>query len=75
MGVPIVAQWKQTQLVSMMMEVQSLALLSVLRIHRFCELWCRSQTSLRSHITGVGAQAGSGSSDSTPGLGTSIYQR
>ena len=44
MGVPIVAQWKQTQLVSMRMQVRSLALLSELRILRCPELWCRLQT-------------------------------
>ena len=42
--VPAVAQWKQTQLVSMRIQVQSLASLSGLRIRHYCELWCRSQT-------------------------------
>ena len=39
--VPIVAQWKQIQLVSMRIQVRSLALLSGLRIWRCCELWHR----------------------------------
>ena len=43
LGVPVVAQWKQTQLVSMRMQVQSLAPLSGLRIQRYHELWCRSR--------------------------------
>ena len=34
----------------MVMQVQSLALLSGLRIRHCCELWCRSQTWLGSHI-------------------------
>ena len=45
------AQWKGTRLVSMRMQVQSLASLSRLRIQLCCELWCRSQTRL-----GVGQQ-------------------
>ena len=49
-GVPIVAQLKQTQLVSMRMQVQSLASLSGSRIWHCHELWCRSQTWLGSHI-------------------------
>ena len=44
LGVPTVAQQKWTWLASMRMQVQSLALLSGLRILRCCELWCRSQT-------------------------------
>ena len=54
LGVPIVAQWLQTQLVSMRMQVQSLAQslasLSRLRIWCCCQLLCRVQTQLRSHI-------------------------
>ena len=34
----------------MMLRVQSLALLSGLRIWSCCELWCRSQTQLGSHV-------------------------
>ena len=45
-GVSIVAQWKQTRLVSMRIQVQFLASLSGLRIHCCCELWCRSQVQL-----------------------------
>ena len=35
------AQWKQTQLLFMRMQVRSLALLSRLKIWRSCELWGR----------------------------------
>ena len=49
-GVPVVAQQKHTQLVSMRMRVGSLTLLSGLRIQCCHELWCRSQTRLRSGI-------------------------
>ena len=44
------AQWKQTQLVLMRMWVQSLALLSGLRILHCRELWYRSQTQLGSQV-------------------------
>ena len=46
---PVVAQRKQTQLVSVRTQVPALALLSGFRIWRGCELWCRSKlgTSLR----------------------------
>ena len=47
LGVPIVAQQKQTQLVSMRTGVQSLTPLSGLRILHCRELQCRSQTWLR----------------------------
>ena len=40
-GVLVVAQQKQICLVSIRMQVQSLASLSGLRIQRCCELWCR----------------------------------
>ena len=50
LGIPIGAQWKQIQLVSMKMQVQSLALLSGLGIWHCLELWCRLQTQLRSTI-------------------------
>ena len=49
-GVPVVAQQKQSRLVTMRIQVQSLALLSGLRIWRCHELWCRSQTWLGSGI-------------------------
>ena len=42
-GVPIVAQQRRIWLASMRTQVQSLALLSGLRIPRCHELWCRSQ--------------------------------
>ena len=41
MGVPLVLQEKRSQLLSMRMQVQSLALLSGSGIHCCCELWCR----------------------------------
>ena len=44
------AQWFTNQLVCMRMQVRSLALLSGLRIQHCCELWCRSETWLRSVI-------------------------
>ena len=47
-GVPVVAQWKQIQLVSMRMQVQSLVPLCGLKIQCCSEPWCRSQTWLRS---------------------------
>ena len=49
-GVPVVAQWKQIQLGNMRLWVQSLALLSRLRIWHCRELWCRLQMRLGSHI-------------------------
>ena len=49
-GVPIVAQCKQIQLGTIRLRVLSLALFNGLRIWHFCELWCRSQTWLRSVI-------------------------
>ena len=51
--------------------VQSLALLSGLKIQRCLELWCRSKTRLGSGIAVALAQAGSYSSDWTSSLGTS----
>ena len=44
------AQGKQTQLVSMRMQVRSLASLSGLGIRHFHELWCRSQMQLGSGV-------------------------
>ena len=49
-GVPLMAQWKQIQLRTMRLQVQSLALLSGSRIWCCCELWCRSQMWLGSGI-------------------------
>ena len=64
----------------MRMWVQSLALLSGLRILHFCELWCRSQMQLGSYITvavdpALLWQCRLGVSDLTPSLGTSICGR
>ena len=42
----------------MRMQLQSLALLSGLRIGYCCELWCRSQTCLRSHVAVAVVEAG-----------------
>ena len=50
LGVPVVAQQKRMQLVSMKMQDRSLALLSGLRIQHSCELWCRLQMRLRSWV-------------------------
>ena len=47
---PIVAQWKRIRLVSVRMQVQSMASLSGLRIQRCHELWCRSQIWLGSYV-------------------------
>ena len=52
-------------------QVQSLALLSGLRIQCCQELRCRSQMRLGSSVTVALAQAGGYSSDSTPSLGIS----
>ena len=71
-GVPIVAQWKQIQLVSKRMWVWPLALLSGLRIRCCLEPWCRSQTLIRYGIAVAVVQACIYSSDSTPSLRTSI---
>ena len=48
--VPIVAQRKRIWLGTMRVQVQPLASLSGLRIRRYCELWCRSQTPLGSCV-------------------------
>ena len=66
LGVPSVAQWSKR------MWVLSLASLRGLRIQRRHELWCRSQTQLRSCVVVAVVQACSCSSDSAPSLGTSI---
>ena len=52
--------------------VQTLALLSGLRIQRGCELWCSSQMRLRSQVAVAVVWASSYSSNQTPSLGTSI---
>ena len=66
----ILAQQKLIQLVSMKAPVQSLDLLSGLRIQHCRDLWCRSQTWLRSGVAVV--QASNYSSVLTPSLGSSI---
>ena len=66
------AQWKQIQLVSMRMWVQSLAPLSGLGIRGCRELWFRSQMRFKSHVAVAVAQAGNYKSHSIPILGTSI---
>ena len=71
-GVPVVAQQKRIQLVSMRMLVQSLALLSGLGICRCHELWCKLQIGFRSLIAVAMAQASGCSSNLTPSLGTSM---
>ena len=48
-GVPVVAQLL-TNLTSVRTQVQSPASLSSLRIQHYCELWCRLQMQLRSHV-------------------------
>ena len=75
LGVPDVAQWKQIWLVSMRMWVPSLVLLSGLGIRWCCELWCRSQMQLGSHIAVAVVQASSYGSNLTPHLETSICSR
>ena len=64
-GVPVVAQWKQTQLVSMKMQVWALASLSGSKIYCCYELWCRLQTRLRCSIAVVAAMIRRWSSNST----------
>ena len=61
-------QWKQIQIVSMRMRVQSLALFSGLGIWHYPELWYRSQRWLRSHIAVAVVWGSSYSSDSAPSL-------
>ena len=68
-GVPLWLRGLRTQLVSMRMQIRSLALLSALRLQCCCELQCRSQIWLRSvHCCGCGSKL-------TPNLGTSTYHR
>ena len=55
----------------MRLQVQSLASISGLRIRHCHELWCSSQTWLRSGAAVALAQAGGYSTDWTPSLGTS----
>ena len=72
LGVSIMAQRKRIGLGTMRLWVQSLALLSGLRIRRCHELWCRLQTLLGSCVAVALAQACGNSSALPPSLGTSI---
>ena len=72
LGVPMVAEWQWTRLVSMKTWVQSPALLSRLRIWHCHELCCRSQTHLGSGIAVTVMKASSCSSNLSPSLETSI---
>ena len=63
--VPIVAPQKRIWLVSMRTQVQSLALLSGLRIQYCRELWCKLQMWLGFHIAVAVVWVGSCSSDLT----------
>ena len=49
-GVTVVAQWLTNPIGTMRFRVRSRALLSGLRIRHWCELWCRVQTRLGSHV-------------------------
>ena len=71
LGFPVIAQQKRIQLGSVRSWVRSLASLIGLRIRHCHELWCRSQTQLKSGVAVAVVQAGSCSSNSTPSLGTS----
>ena len=66
---------KGSDVVSLRLRIQSLALFSGLRIQHCHKLWCRSQTQLRSRVAVAVVQDCSCSSNSTPGLGTSICYR
>ena len=68
------AQWKRIRLVSMRTQARFLVLLSVLRIWRCHELWCRLQVPLGfcMAVAVAVAVAGSCSSDLIPRLGTAV---
>ena len=70
-GVPVVAQWKRIWLGTMRLRVQSLVLLSGLRIWHCQELWCRLRTRLGPGVAVSVAEPSSYSSDLTSSLGTS----
>ena len=72
LGVTVVTQRKQIQLVSMRTWIWSLASLSGLGTWHCHELWFRMQRWLGSHVAVAVSQASSCSSDSTPRLGASI---
>ena len=71
-GVPLVAQWQRTRLVSMKMWVRALAPLSGLRIPSYCELWHRLKTWLGSGVAVAVVQASSCGSNWSSSLETSI---
>ena len=54
-GVPVVAQQKRTQLVSISLQVR---FLSALRARWYCELWCRSQMWLGYRVCCCGCGVG-----------------
>ena len=68
-------QQKRIQLVSMRMQVRSLASVSGSGIRPCRELWCRLQTRLRFGVAMAVAVAGIYSSNLTPSLQTSICLR
>ena len=73
------AQWKRVWLVSMRMQVRSLASLSRSGIWRCCDLWCRSQIQLGLDPALLWLQRRQawfiGRHDSTPSLGTPTCHR
>ena len=71
-GVSVVAQWLTNPNRNHEVAVRSLALLSVLRIWRCHDLWCRLQMWLGSGGAVAMAQADGYSSNWTPSLETSI---
>ena len=71
-GSSTVAQWEQTQLVSMRMRVPSLASISRSGIWHCCALWCRFQIWLRTLVAVAVVWASSSNSNLTSRLGTSI---
>ena len=73
--VPVATQQKRIRVVSMRMQVRSLASLSGSGIRHCHKLWCRSQTQLGSRVVVTVVQAASCSSYLTPSLGTSICHR
>ena len=74
-GVPVVVKQRWIWLVSMRMQVWTLASLSGLRIQQCHELWYRSQTQLGSCVAMAVVWASSYSSYSTHSLGTFICYR
>ena len=72
LGVPAVAQWKWIRLVATRMWVRSLALPRGSGIWRCCELWCTSQTQLKSGVAVAVAEAAPIPPTQLLNLGTSI---